>query len=103
MRGALITIALCFLLACGGGEGGGPVGGSCETDDDCPTRVCWNFNDYDSLCGGTVCSTDCESDQDCIDAAQAAGAASPDAANCGSDGLCDLVGTGLGSFQCALR
>lgn len=85
----------------GGGGGNSPVGSECMVDDDCVTMVCWDFNDYDSYCGGTVCSDTCETDADCVALAEAASAMQPEDAQCGMDGRCDLVGTGVGSFTCA--
>ncbi|MBW2461846.1 MAG: hypothetical protein JRH11_09375 [Deltaproteobacteria bacterium] len=72
----------------------------CTTDDQCVEGVCWDFHDYDSLCGGTVCSTTCTVQADCQTAASDAGAGSPVDASCGSDGRCNFMGTGLGSFFC---
>jgi hypothetical protein len=96
-------VIAALLFGCGGGKGGGPVGGDCTVDDDCPTGLCWDFSEHDPLCGGRVCSIECTTDDHCIDAATAAGAEQPEQANCGSDSQCDLVGTGLGSFQCAVQ
>jgi hypothetical protein len=73
----------------------------CERDNQCETGVCWDFHDYDSLCGGSVCSLECGTDFDCQAAADEAGGSDPAAARCGEDGKCDLVGTGLGSFVCS--
>jgi hypothetical protein len=83
---------------------GSPVGsGGCTSDTDCASNVCWDFAEYDPLCGGTVCSVSCTTDAECVDAARTAGATSPDGAACGSDGRCDLVSTGLpgAAFVCA--
>lgn len=98
MRLIGIVLALAA-LACG--EGQPRVGDTCNVDGDCPSNICWDFHDYDSLCGGKVCSATCKTDQDCIDMARNAGASSPDRAQCATDERCDLVGTGLGSFVCA--
>ncbi len=91
--------------ACGGEQGlcleGLSTGTECLSDAECLSGVCWDFNTYDECCFGTVCSGRCESDGDCIDLANAANASSPDTATCGTDGRCDLVGTGLGLFGCA--
>ncbi len=73
----------------------------CERDDQCEAGVCWDFQDYDSLCGGSVCSLACETDFDCQAAADEAGGSDPAAARCGDDGTCVLVGTGLGFFVCS--
>jgi hypothetical protein len=83
------------------GAGDLAVGAECEHDSQCETGVCWDFNDYDPFCFGTVCSGKCESDEECRALAAGAGAASPESARCGSDERCDLVGTGLGLFACA--
>jgi hypothetical protein len=77
-----------------------PVGMECRADGDCESGVCWDFADYDRACYGTICSGECESDDDCIALATDAGAPSPELATCGDDGRCDLVGTGLGAFVC---
>jgi hypothetical protein len=100
------ALAITLLLACEHGKGGGTgalVGGDCEVDSDCPTRLCWDFEEHDSLCSGKICSIECETSDDCIEAAAAAGSMSSSNAFCGSDGQCDLVGTGLGSFVCAVN
>ncbi len=73
----------------------------CTSDAQCAEGVCWDFADYDSLCGGTVCSLSCTTTAECVSAATTAGASSPSAATCGSDGKCDFVSTGLGTFFCA--
>lgn len=78
-----------------------PLGGDCETSDDCGSGVCWDFTDHDPACAGKVCSARCRTDLECIDFATHAGAAQPARAQCGSDKLCDFVGSGLGSFVCA--
>ena len=80
---------------------GAAVGSDCEEDVDCATGVCWDFNDYDPLCFGSVCSIGCGVTQDCFDAFTAAGAPDPGSATCGIDGRCDPVGTGFGAFACA--
>lgn len=101
----MVRIALIFLLvACEHGKGGGPgvvVGGDCEVDADCPTRLCWDFMEHDQFCNGTICSIACTTTDECVDAAEAAGSTNPEGAFCGSDGECDLVSTGLGAFACA--
>ncbi len=79
----------------------GATGQECMTDDDCASGVCWDFNDYDSCCGGTACSGTCRSDEDCVALATDAGAKSPEGATCGKDGRCSLVGSGIGSWACA--
>lgn len=73
----------------------------CMSDDACETGVCWDFSDYDALCGGSVCSTTCAEDSECIDAATSAGADTPASATCGDDGRCSFIGTGLGIYFCA--
>lgn len=91
--------------ACGGQQGlcleGLPAGAECESDAQCMSGVCWDFNTYDECCFGTACSDMCETQQDCIDVATAANAPYPDSAICGTDGRCDLVSTGIGAFACA--
>jgi hypothetical protein len=91
--------------ACGGESmlcvPGGATGDECMADADCASGVCWNFSDYDPCCFGTACSDACETDGDCQALAADAGATAPENARCGADGLCDLVGTGLGSWACA--
>jgi len=93
-------VLLVVLIGCGGGESP-TVGGDCEVDGDCASGVCWDFHDHDSLCDGKVCSAACTTDDECVALAENAGAFDPMAAACGPDQLCDLVGTGLGSFACA--
>jgi hypothetical protein len=79
-----------------------PVGSACPQDSACESGVCYDFADYDALCGGTACSVCCETDEDCVDAMQAAGAPFPAQTFCLADGRCDMVGTGLGGpFFCA--
>ncbi|MGE0788326.1 MAG: hypothetical protein AB7S26_21815 [Sandaracinaceae bacterium] len=79
-----------------------PTGTSgCAMDSECAAGVCWDFNDYDPFCFGTVCSLGCTTDAECQNAATAAGASSPGNATCGVDGKCDFLGTGLGAFLCA--
>jgi hypothetical protein len=73
----------------------------CTADAQCDEGVCWDFADYDALCGGTVCSRSCSDDAECVSAATTAGATTPSAAMCGSDGKCNFMGTGLGSYFCA--
>ena len=73
----------------------------CASDDACETGVCWDFSDYDALCGGSVCSTTCAEDSECVDAATSAGADTPASATCGDDGRCSFIGTGLGVYFCA--
>jgi len=102
MRAMLIAITL-VIVGCGGDDGalpGEPIGASCDTNTDCQTGVCWDFHDHDMLCAGKVCSTACTADAQCVDAASKHGAIGASNAHCGSDGLCDLVGTGLGTFSC---
>ena len=80
---------------------GAPTGDECRGDDQCASGVCWDLNDYDQFCFGTVCSGLCTTKADCVALATAANAATPDAAQCGADGKCDLMSTGLGLFACA--
>lgn len=96
-----VSLVVTLVTACGGGSGGPPVGDDCEVDSDCVSNVCWDFSDYDPFCQGKVCSASCTIDDDCIEMATNAGAASPEEAQCGADQLCDFVGTGLGLFACA--
>ena len=72
----------------------------CAIDAQCADQVCWRFADYDPECGGSVCSLECDTDRNCRDAAEGAGAPSPDEAHCGSDGRCVLLDTGLAAFLC---
>ena len=74
---------------------------SCTMDSECAENVCWDFNDFDEYCGGTVCSRACTGDAECVTAATAASAANPENASCASDNTCDFVGTGLGLFVCS--
>jgi hypothetical protein len=104
----LAWIDPCYGAACGacGGEQGLclddlPTGSPCGADEHCTSGVCWDFNDYDPCCFGTVCSGPCETDDECIELAQVAEAPDPPGAQCGPDGRCDLMGAGLGSFACA--
>ena len=84
-----------------GGRTGLPTGTTgCTSDAECASNVCWDFSDYDPYCGGTICSEMCATTADCVAAATAARASSPDRATCGSDNRCDFVGTGLGPFYC---
>lgn len=76
------------------------LGGTCEVDSDCASGHCWDFNDYDPYCYGTVCTVECTSDADCIEAVSNTDAYLPERAQCGDDGLCDVVSTGLGRFVC---
>jgi|GEM_PF-4316625 len=81
--------------------GGLAFGTGCGTDEQCQSGVCWDWADYDPWCGGMICSDRCESDEQCWEWADIAGASDPAGAACGEDGLCVLVGTGLGDFWCA--
>lgn len=84
----------------GGGLG---IGETCEDDDECASGVCWDFSDYDKMCGGAVCSTTCKNTDECIEAFEEAGAPTPKGSTCGEDGRCDPVGTGFGDFVCAAK
>jgi hypothetical protein len=78
------------------------IGTPCASDSACASGVCYDYADYDPFCGGTACSVCCETNQDCEDAMQAAGAPQPGNSFCLADGRCDMVGTGLGGpFFCA--
>ena len=92
----------CEAGACAGDEpAGDPLGtAGCEADDECSTGVCWDFANYDALCGGSACSTVCVDDQDCAAAFAAAGAENPLGATCGADGRCSPIGSGFGAFFC---
>ncbi len=83
--------------------GDAPIGADCTDDADCESGVCWDYEDYDPFCFGAVCSSECEEHEDCVEVASDAGSPYPENAQCGDDGRCDLVGTGLGAFACASR
>lgn len=74
---------------------------SCTMDSECAENVCWDYNDVDRFCGGTICSRACTGDAECIAAATAASADRPERASCGSGNTCDFVGTGLGLWVCS--
>jgi hypothetical protein len=76
------------------------LGDDCREDADCDGGVCWDFSDYDRLCGGRACSLRCEADADCHAAFRAAGADRPEGSSCGEDGKCTVLGTGFGAFFC---
>lgn len=87
--------AVCVCIGC---DTWGDTG--CSADDQCDTGVCWDFADYDPLCGGSTCSIECVSHSDCQSAFASAGAPNASAAQCGTDGRCDPIGTGFGAFFC---
>ncbi|MBW2465543.1 MAG: hypothetical protein JRH11_28105, partial [Deltaproteobacteria bacterium] len=74
---------------------------SCTMDSDCAENVCWDYNDFDEYCGGTICSRACTGDAECVTSATAASAPNPENATCASDDTCDFVGTGLGAWVCS--
>jgi hypothetical protein len=84
-----------------GGNGILMVGEECVDDGECVTGICWDFNDYDPLCFGAVCSVTCIDDGDCLAAMTAAGAPTPAGSTCGPDGRCTTLGTGFGMYACA--
>jgi hypothetical protein len=80
-----------------------PTGADCVEDNDCESGVCWDFSDYDQFCFGAACSVECASDDECVEAFEAAGAQDPESSFCGDDGRCWVVGTGFGAFACAME
>jgi len=74
------------------------VGQACTADQQCVTGVCWDYADYDALCGGAFCSDTCSTDEECRQMVKAA-KGNTDNAKCGTDGRCVLVGC-LGQFYC---
>lgn len=84
-------------------NGGLPTGSDCNEDSDCASGVCWDFADYDPFCGGTACSVECVSDDECFEAFDAANAPNPEESFCGEDGRCWVQGTGFGAFFCQME
>ena len=118
MRRALVLMATCLAIAvvgpgCGGGgdgdadvdndadQGGLTFGQECVEGSECASGVCWSASDSDPLCFGSGCSMTCETAAECIEAARAVGASSPDAATCSEAGVCDLWDAGVVSVACA--
>jgi hypothetical protein len=98
---SIFLLGTCACTADLTSSGGTLVGESCEKNSDCGSGSCWDFAAHDSECNGKVCSDRCQTNDDCVQIATKAGAAFPAGATCGADKLCELVGTGLGSFVCA--
>ncbi len=65
--------------------------------------MCWDFMEHDSFCSGKICTIECTTTDECVEAAEVAGSTQADSAFCGSDGQCNLVTTGLGSFVCSVN
>jgi hypothetical protein len=78
-----------------GGPDPGEVGAECMDDMDCDSGVCWDYNDYDKMCFGALCSVECGGDDECYEAFEAAGAPSPESVLCGADGRCNPMGSGF--------
>ncbi len=94
MRLAMLVV----IAACTSGK---PIGATCQTNGECASGICWDYAQYDATCGGMVCSDHCATDLDCITMARDQLAAYADHSTCGTDHLCNFVGTGLGAFFCA--
>ncbi len=99
-RSGLAVLWLALAAATCTGDDKSGFGGSCSSDSDCASGVCWDAALHPGECFGQACSAPCMSDEECDDLAREAGDSKP-GYSCGDDGFCDLAGMKLGDTVCA--